>query len=82
MFDWKWDAKRVLRNIFLSEFLQAVKDLEEAAVSFETEGVLQQDNLKFEQRKARNPFGWAKWVTPIIAGIISFLLSIIVVGLV
>ena len=78
MFDWKWDAKRILRNISQPEFLQAVKDLEEAAgvVSFETKDVLQQVDLNFEWRKSRNLFSWAKWITPIIAGIISFLLSI------
>ena len=84
VFDRKWDAKHVLRNISQPVFLQAVKYLEEAAgvVSFETEDVLQQVDLNSERRKSRNLFSWAKWITPIIAGIMSFLLSIIVVGLV
>ena len=83
VFDWKWDAKRVLRNISQPEFLRAVHELEESAgvVSFETEDVLQQVDLNFERQENRNYFSWAKWITPVIAGVISFILSIIVVGL-
>ena len=83
VFDWKWDAKRVLSNISQPEFLRAVHELEESAgvVSFETEDVLQQVDLNFERQENRNYFSWAKWITPVIAGVISFILSIIVVGL-
>ena len=59
VFDWKWDTKRVLRNISQPKFLQALKDLEKEAwvISFKTDDILQQVDLNFEHREARNPFG-------------------------
>ena len=44
IFDWNWDAKRVLRNICTPQFLQAMQLLEHEAevILFETEGILQQ----------------------------------------
>ena len=50
---------------------------EAGVISFETEDILQQEDLDFECQESSNLFSWAKWVTPIIAGITSFLLSII-----
>ena len=46
IFDWNWDAKRVLRNISTPQFLQAMQELEQTAgvVSFETEDILQQED--------------------------------------
>ena len=84
IFDWNWDAKRVLRNISTPQFLQAMQELEHEAgvISFETEDILQQVDLDFERREARDVFGWAKWITPMISAIISFVLSMFVMGFV
>ena len=84
IFDWNWDAKRVLRNISTPQFLQAMQELEQTAgvVSFETEDILQQVALDFERGEARDLFSWAKWVTPLISAVISFVLSIFVLGFV
>ena len=43
VFDWKWDAKRVLHNISQPEFLQAGHEFEHeaGAVSFKTEDILE-----------------------------------------
>ena len=84
IFDWNWDAKRVLRNISTPQFLQAMQELEQAArvISFETEDTLQQVDLYFERQEARDLFSWAKWVTPLISAVISFVLSIFVLGFV
>ena len=84
IFDWNWDAKRVLRNISTPQFLQAMQELEQAAgvISFETEDILQQVDLDFQHQEARDLFSWAKWVTPLISAVISFVLSIFVLGFV
>ena len=84
IFDWNWDAKRVLRNITTPQFLQAMQELEQTAgvVSFETEDILQQVDLDFERKESRDLFSWAKWVTPLISAVISFVLSIFVLGFV
>ena len=36
----------------------------------------------FERRESRDVFGWAKWITPLISAVISFVLSIFVMGFV
>ena len=84
IFDWNWDAKRVLRNICTPQFLQAMQLLEHEAevILFETEGILQQLYLDFERKESRDVFGWAKWITPLISAVISFVLSIFVMGFV
>ena len=78
IFDWYWDAKRVLRNISTPQFLQAMQELEHEAgvISFETEDILQQEDLDFECQESSNLFSWAKWVSPLIAAFVSFVLSI------
>ena len=50
IFDWRWDAKRVLKNISESQFKDAIRELEHEAgmISFETEDILQQVDLNFE----------------------------------
>ena len=47
IFDWNWDAKRVLRNISTPQFIQAMQELEHEAgvISFVTEDILQQVDL-------------------------------------
>ena len=84
IFDWSWDAKRVLRNISTPQFPLAMQELEHEAgvISFETEDILQQVDLDFKRREARNLFSWAKWVTPLISAVISFVLSMFVMGFV
>ena len=84
IFDWNWEAKRVLRNISTPQFLQATQELEHKAgvISFETEDVLQQVDLDFERQESCNVFGWAKWITPLISAFISFMMSIFVMGFV
>ena len=61
-----------------------MQELEQAAgvISFETEDILQQVDLDFERQEARDLFSWAKWVTPLISAVISFVLSIVVLGFV
>ena len=48
--------------------------------SFETEDILQQVDLNFEKGEAHGTFGWAKWITPLISGAISFTVAMILVG--
>ena len=82
IFDWNWDAKRVLQNISDPQFLQAMQEMEHEAgvISFETEEILQQVDLDFERRESSNLFSWAKWIAPLIAAFISFVQSIFVMG--
>ena len=78
IFDWNWDAKGVLRNITMPQFIQAMRELENEAsvISFETEDILQQVDLNSERRESSNLYSWAKWITPLIAAYVSFMLSI------
>ena len=80
--DWRWDAKRILKNISESQFQDAIRELEHEAamISFETEDILQQVDLNFENGEAHNTFGWAKWITPLIAGAIYFIVAMILLG--
>ena len=82
IFDWNWDAKRVIRNILTPQFLQAMQELEHEAgvISFEPEDILQQVDLDIERRESRDVFGWPKWITPLMVAGISFILSIFVKG--
>ena len=61
-----------------------MKELEHKAgvILFETEDILQQVDLDFEGREACHVFGWAKWITPLISAVISFVLFIFVMGFV
>ena len=78
IFDWNWDAKGVLRNITMPQFIQAMRELENEAsvISFEMEDILQQVDLNSERRESSNLYSWAKWITPLIAAYVSFMLSI------
>ena len=78
IFDWNLDAKGVLRNITMPQFIQAMRELENEAsvISFETEDILQQVDLNSERRESSNLYSWAKWITPLIAAYVSFMLSI------
>ena len=51
IFDWRWDAKRILKNISESQYKDAICKLEHEAgmISFETEDILQQVNLNLEK---------------------------------
>ena len=82
VFDWRWDAKRILKNISESQFQAAIRELEHEAgmISFETEDILQQVDLNFEKEEAHDTFGWAKWITPLISGAIYFTVTMILLG--
>ena len=56
IFDWNWDAKGVLRNITMPQFIQAMRELENEAsvISSETEDILQQADLNSERRESSN----------------------------
>ena len=53
---------------------------EAGVISVETEDILQQVVLDFEPRESRNIISWAKWITPLIAAGICFVLSMFVMG--
>ena len=80
--DWRWDAKRILKNISESQFKDAIRELEHEAgmISFETEDILQQVDLNFEKVESHDLFGWAKWITPLISGFIYFTAAMILLG--
>ena len=82
VFDWRWDAKRILKNISESLFKDAIHELEHEAgmISFETKDILQQVDLNFEKVEFHNLFGWAKWITPLISGYIYFTVAMILLG--
>ena len=82
VFDWRWDAKRILKNISESQFKDAIHELEHEAgmISFETKDILQQVDLNFEKVEFHNLFGWAKWITPLISGYIYFTVAMILLG--
>ena len=59
IFDWNWDAKRLLRNITTPQFIQVMWELEHKAgvISFETEDILQQVDSDIERHESNNLFG-------------------------
>ena len=72
IFDWKWDAKKDLRNS-----LSACKPSENS--NTKPELFLSRQRISYNKsiatlndKKPRNPFGWAKWITPLIAGLGHF----------
>jgi hypothetical protein len=82
IFDWTWDAQRLIRNVSGEAFKTALQELEHEAgmLSFETEDILQQIHLDNDRREARDYFGWAKWITPLISGFMSCVVSIAIIG--
>ena len=91
IFDWTWDAQRVLRNHSGSTLANAIAAIEHEAgmSSFETEDVLQQmellalqqrlDKADEETRRYSDPFQWIHWVSAIISSIGTFV-SIMIMG--
>ena len=82
IFNWRWDAKRILKNISESQFKAAIHELKHKTgmISFETEDILQQVDLNFEKIESNDIFGWAKWITPLISGFIYFTVAMILLG--
>ena len=66
-----------------SQFEDAIRELEQEAsmISFETEDILQQVNLNFENHETSNIFGWPKWVTPILTSLAFGLTGMILWGI-
>ena len=50
-------------------------------ILFETEDILQQVDLNFEKFESKVLFGWEKWITPLILGLIYFVIDMILLGL-
>ena len=82
IFNWRWDAKRILKNISESQFKDAIHELghEAGMIHFETEDILQQVDLNFEKVESLDIFGWAKWITPLLSGFIYFTVAMILLG--
>lgn len=97
IFDWTWDAQRVLRNHSGPELASAIQAMEHEAgmSSFETEDLLQQMDLHRLQKELEktkeetleintslnNPFGLVHWIAAILSSITTFVSTLIVIKL-
>jgi len=96
IFEWTWDAQRILRNHSGLSLSQAIEAMEHEAgmYSFETEDLLQQmdlQRLEKELEKAQNetlqlsstvnnPFGLMHWMLAIISCVVTFVSTILLIG--
>ena len=96
IFEWTWDAQRVLRNHSGPDLVAAIAAMEHEAgmLSFETEDLLQQmelNRLEVELNKTRtetldlstslnNPFGWVHWVSAVISCFTTFISTMMFLG--
>jgi hypothetical protein len=95
IFDWTWDAQRVLRNHSGPELASAIQAMQHEAgmASFETEDLLQQmdlHRLQEELNKAQletvkintslnNPFGIVHWIAAILSSLTTFVSTLLVI---
>jgi hypothetical protein len=68
IFDWFWDATRIIRNASKSVFQQAIRDLEHASgqLRMEPDEILQRIDFNEEKIEWNDSYSWAKWISPII----------------
>lgn len=98
IFEWSWDAKRVLRNLSGTDLSEAIQAMEHEAgmSSFETEDLLQQRELQqlrqeIEQAETEthklqttvtNPFQLVYWIAPLIASLGTFTTTFLILAII